>query len=86
MRRLLTRPAGHIARTLEWFGSGGRAFHEVIVSRELRLALSVARVRGQHYRPVADGDWEDPGAGQPTYVPDPERMKRILDVVRGRQS
>jgi hypothetical protein len=83
LRQLAAAPARHIARTREWFGDGHKAFHEVVISRDVRVALDAARVRGQRYRPVADGPWEDPGAGQPAYVPDPERLQRFLGAIHG---
>lgn len=48
-------PREHVARTVEWFGSGLRAFREVLVSRDFRRALVNAGVRGVRCWPVGQG-------------------------------
>jgi hypothetical protein len=83
MRQLAASPVGHLARTREWFGDGHSAFHEVVISRDLRVALDAAHVRGQVYRPVAEGPWEDPGAGQPADIHDPGAHRRLLGAIEG---
>ncbi|HEY7550090.1 MAG TPA: hypothetical protein VH913_11310 [Hyphomicrobiaceae bacterium] len=50
---LVTRPAREIARTKEHFGSGGRAFRAILVSKALAHALNSEAVRGVSLRPVA---------------------------------
>jgi rRNA maturation protein Nop10 len=53
---LIDRPKGNMAKTAEYFGSGGRAFREVIVSRELGAALRSAGIRGASFIPVGATD------------------------------
>jgi hypothetical protein len=50
---LIAEPIAEMARTDEVFGSGGDAFNAVVVSRKLARALTVARVRGVGFAPVA---------------------------------
>ena len=50
---LLTEPSGHIARTTEWFGSGGSSFNLIVVSQVLARAIQSAKVRGAAFKPVA---------------------------------
>jgi hypothetical protein len=49
---LLVEPASHIARTTEWFGSGGSAYNEIVGSQELRKALRSHSVRGVEFVPL----------------------------------
>jgi hypothetical protein len=42
-----------MVKTAEYFSSGGSAFREVIVSRELGAALRSAGIRGAWFIPVA---------------------------------
>jgi hypothetical protein len=47
-------PAGHIARTTAYFGSGWSAFRPVVVSRELGKAMRDHGVTGAHCAPLED--------------------------------
>jgi hypothetical protein len=47
-------PHADIAKSREYFGSGGRAFHEVVVSGSLCRSISEHRVRGAVFTPVAN--------------------------------
>ena len=47
-------PAGAIARTAEYFGSGGQADQRVLVSQDLARALAEGGVRGASLKPVAE--------------------------------
>lgn len=49
-------PRGHIARTVEEFGSGPSAARRIVVSAPLATALASQDVRGVEFRPVANGD------------------------------
>lgn len=40
-----------MVRSRQWFGSGARAFREVIVSQELRRSLAAAGINGASFRP-----------------------------------
>jgi hypothetical protein len=40
-----------MARSRQWFGSGARAFREVIVSQEFRRSLAAAGINGASFRP-----------------------------------
>ena len=44
---------GHIARTLEYFGSGGKAFRAIIVSAEFYHFVTKAKWKGLEFRPLA---------------------------------
>ena len=46
---LAAEPTEPIARTREYFGSGGQADRVVIVSQDLVQGLSTAKVRGMQY-------------------------------------
>jgi hypothetical protein len=52
---LLTEPSTPLARTKEWFGSGGAASRQVLVSQELAQAMTAAKLRGASVTPVAAG-------------------------------
>jgi len=45
-------PPTALAKTRQWFGSGGQAFQELLVSRELRQALLAAGVKGAGFTPL----------------------------------
>ncbi len=45
-------PPAALAKTRQWFGSGGQAFQELLVSRELRQALLAAGVKGAGFTPL----------------------------------
>ncbi|MBA5871277.1 MAG: hypothetical protein GDA68_14965 [Nitrospira sp. CR2.1] len=51
---LTTRPASHMVKTYESFGSGASAWRATIIGKELRLALTEARVRGVEFTPLAE--------------------------------
>lgn len=51
--RLFEAPKGPMGRTLEWFGTGGRAFREVLISQQLRAKMKEKSVRGASFWPVA---------------------------------
>jgi hypothetical protein len=53
---LTSEPTGHMAKTRELFGSGARAFREVLVSQALRRDLQSGGVRGASFTPVAERD------------------------------
>jgi hypothetical protein len=50
---LAAEPSRPVARSRQWFGSGGSAYRMVVVSRDVRRALLDAMVRGVSFRPVA---------------------------------
>jgi hypothetical protein len=52
--KLRTLPRGHLVKTKEYFGSGGRAYKAVIVSQSLVRALVAQRIRGVSFKPVAE--------------------------------
>lgn len=43
--------SGRMVKSRQWFGSGSRAFHEVLVTQEIRRALLAERVLGASLRP-----------------------------------
>jgi hypothetical protein len=49
---LVGEPTTHMLKSSEWFGSGASAFHEVIVSKDLRRALATEKVRGTTFVPL----------------------------------
>lgn len=49
---LACEPSAHAVKTVQWFGSGGRAYHEVLISGELARSLASEKVRGVSLRPV----------------------------------
>jgi hypothetical protein len=49
---LSDQPSGSLARTSEYFGSGGQSDRRIIVSQELRRSLNAANVRGAAFTPV----------------------------------
>jgi hypothetical protein len=49
---LAEEPTDAIAKTKEYFGSGGQADKRVVVSQKLAHSLAVAKVRGASVRPV----------------------------------
>lgn len=51
---LLREPSGAMAKTQEYFGSGGEADRRVLISGELARALAAAKVRGASLVPVAE--------------------------------
>lgn len=51
---LRDQPTATLVKTDEWFGSGGSAYREVLVSQSLRQALRAEGMRGVHYVPVQD--------------------------------
>lgn len=51
---LAATPTQMIARTNEYFGSGGQADKPVLVSQDIRRALVSANVRGASFTPVAE--------------------------------
>jgi hypothetical protein len=51
---LLRQPTGPSARTQQYFGSGGKAFSALFISRALARSLTQGQVRGVGLRPVAD--------------------------------
>ncbi len=51
---LVTEPSSHMAKTREYFGSGGSAFRGILVSQDLARALEAAKVRGASFTPVAE--------------------------------
>jgi hypothetical protein len=55
---LVAEPVGHMARTNEVFGSGGRSFNAVIVTQALARAIRAAGVKGVSFRPVASTNTE----------------------------
>jgi hypothetical protein len=54
--RLMAEPRGHVSRTTEWFGSGGEAHNEIIVSQALARAIGEAGVKGVSFSPVGPLD------------------------------
>ena len=50
----LSEPRGAMARTREYFGSGGQADKRVLISQDLARALAAASVRGASFTPVAE--------------------------------
>jgi len=48
-------PAAHMARSAESFGSGRRAYHEVIVSNELARRIRAEGIRGVSFVPLEEG-------------------------------
>lgn len=50
---LRERPSQAMARTREYFGSGGQADQLVVISQELSCALATAQIRGASGRPVS---------------------------------
>lgn len=51
---LVNEPSSHMAKTREYFGSGGSAFRGILVSQDLARALEAAKVRGASFRPAAE--------------------------------
>jgi rRNA maturation protein Nop10 len=51
-------PKGELAKTVEWFGSGGSAHKSVLVSQRVRQALLEPKVRGASVEPVAKSEWD----------------------------
>ena len=49
---LVQEPTHAIAKTKEYFGSGGRAYKSVLVSQKLAHSVTVSKVRGATARPV----------------------------------
>jgi rRNA maturation protein Nop10 len=47
-------PAGHMAKTRQYFGSGASASKRVVISRELATAMEAESIRGASVRPVAE--------------------------------
>ena len=52
----LRQPSHSMAKTVEYFGSGGSAYREVLASRDSRDAMTSAAVRGASFIPVAEAD------------------------------
>lgn len=52
--KLAREPAGHMAKTRQYFGSGASASKRIIISQELGSALMKTGVRGASLRPVAE--------------------------------
>lgn len=50
--RLISPMSSAIARTRQWFGSGGSAFREIIVDQSVRISLQASGARGAVYWPV----------------------------------
>jgi hypothetical protein len=50
---LVTEPSSHMAKTREYFGSGGAADRKILVSQDVARALETAKIRGASMRPVA---------------------------------
>ncbi len=50
---LRDEPSSHISRSAEWFGSGGEAHNQIIVSQALARAIVAADVKGVSFRPLA---------------------------------
>jgi hypothetical protein len=48
------QPTADLCRSLQWFGSGKEAHHEVIVSQDLRQAMKAHRVRGTEFVPCSE--------------------------------
>jgi hypothetical protein len=48
----MDQPLQAMARTREYFGSGGQADKRILVSQELARTLAVQKVRGASLRPV----------------------------------
>jgi hypothetical protein len=46
----------HIAKTKEYFGSGGSAWQAIIISAELYAAITTQKLRGADFTVVADAD------------------------------
>jgi hypothetical protein len=46
------QPDSSMARTAEWFGSGGQADHRLLLSRDLGLSLTQAKVAGVMLKPI----------------------------------
>jgi len=51
---LAHEPAGHMAKTRQYFGSGASASKRVLISQELALALAAENIRGASVRPVLE--------------------------------
>lgn len=51
---LRSEPKGKAVRVAQWFGSGGAANSEIIVARDVRVAMEAANVRGAEFEPVAE--------------------------------
>ena len=51
---LLSEPSGHMARTNQYFGSGGNSFNVVLVSQALTRAIQAARIKGAAFQPIAN--------------------------------
>jgi rRNA maturation protein Nop10 len=51
---LASEPAGHMAKTRQYFGSGASASKRVLISQDLAHALASENVRGASVRPVAE--------------------------------
>lgn len=49
---LARRPANHMFKSEEYFGSGASAFREVMSSQDLRTAIEAAGARGVSFIPV----------------------------------
>ena len=49
----VTPPSGAaLTKTFQWFGSGSLAYREVIVSQDLLVALTDAKIKGTHFVPA----------------------------------
>ncbi len=46
-------PSGYISRTQESFGSGGEAFNEIVVTRELYHAIRTHKLSGASFTPIS---------------------------------
>lgn len=53
---LLAEPGSHYVKTTQWFGDGGEAFQETVISNALMRALVAHGARGAKGWPVADAD------------------------------
>lgn len=49
---LLQEPTSPMVRTVEYFGSGSRAYNAILVSRQIAWRLAAARIHGASLRPV----------------------------------